>query len=79
MDSFSEEVDRSFIEILQYYNKSRLLFELGIRLTVIQEKVGIDEGTGNKYRICTVFSRKSSCFGCHAQFSTKITFCLKSN
>ena len=48
MESFSEEVDKSFMEILQYCQKSRLVFDLGIRLTVIQEKVGIDEGNQNK-------------------------------
>ena len=48
MESFSEEVDKSFMEILQYCQKSRLVFDLGIRLTVIQEQVGIDEGNGNK-------------------------------
>ena len=48
LESFSKEVDISFIEILQYCQKSCLVFDLGIRLTVIQEKVGIDEGNGNK-------------------------------
>ena len=48
LDSFSEEVDKSFMEFLKYCQKSRLVFDLGIRLTVIQEQVGIDEGNGNK-------------------------------
>ena len=48
LESFSEEVDKYFMEILQYCQKSRLVFDLGIRLTVIQEQVGIDEVNGNK-------------------------------
>ena len=74
MESFFEEVDKSFMEILQYYQKSCFVFDLGIRLTVIQEKV-----TGIKYRTCTVFPRKSSWCGCHAQLSYETTICLKSN
>ena len=45
---FSEQVDKSFMEFLKYCQKFRLVFDLGIRLTVIQEQVGIDEGNGNK-------------------------------
>ena len=36
------------MKILQYCQKSCLVFDLGIRLTVIRKKVGIDEGNGNK-------------------------------
>ena len=48
VQSFSEEVDKSFIEFLKYCRKSRFLFDFGIRLTVIQEQVGIDEVDENK-------------------------------
>ena len=44
------------MKILQYCQKSRLVFDLGSRLTVIQEKDGTDEGNWNKYWICTVFT-----------------------
>ena len=47
-ESFSKEVDISFMQILQYCKKYRLVVDLGIRLTVTQAKVGIDEGNGNK-------------------------------
>ena len=79
LESFSEEVDKSFMEFLKYCQKSRLVFDLGIRLTVIQEQVGIDEGNGNKCWVCIVFPRKSFCCHYHAQLSTEITFCLKYN
>ena len=65
--------------ILQYCQKSHLVFDLGISLTVIQKKVGIDEGNGNKFWVCTVFPRKSFCCGYHAQLLTEITVCLKYN
>ena len=45
---FSEQVDKSFMEFLKYCQKFRLVFDLGIRLTVIQEQVGIDEDNRNK-------------------------------
>ena len=48
LESFSKEVDISFMEILQYCKKSRLVVDLGIRLRITQAKVGIDEGNGNK-------------------------------
>ena len=48
LGSFSEEVDKSFMKFLKYCQKSRLVFDLGIRLTVIQEQVGIGEVNGNK-------------------------------
>ena len=67
------------MEILQHCQKSRLVFDLGIRLTVIQEKVGIDEGNKNKCWVCIVFPRKSFCCRYHAQLSTDITVCLKYN
>ena len=79
LESVSKEVDIPFMEILQYCEKSRLVFDLGIRLTVIQEKVGIDEGNGNKCWIFRVFPCNSSWCGCHAQLLTEITVCLKYN
>ena len=79
LESFSKEVDISFMEILQYCKKTRLVLDLGIRLTVTQEKVGIDEGNGNKCWVCTVFPCNSSWRGCHAQLSTEITVSLKYN
>ena len=42
LESFSEEVDKSFMEFLKFCQKSRLVFDLGIRLTVIQEQVGLN-------------------------------------
>ena len=48
MESCSEEVDISFMEIWQCCQKSRFVFGFCILLTVIQKKVGIDEGSGNK-------------------------------
>ena len=48
MESFSEEVDKSVMEFWKYCQKSRLVFNLGIRLTVIQEQVDTDEVNGNK-------------------------------
>ena len=48
LESFSEELDTSFMEFLKYRQKSRLLFDLGIRLTVTQEQDGIDEANENK-------------------------------
>ena len=40
--------DVSFMKILRYCQKFRLVFDLGITLTVIQENVGTDEGNENK-------------------------------
>ena len=40
--------DVSFMKILRYCQKFRLVFDLGIRLTVIQENVGTDQGNENK-------------------------------
>ena len=65
--------------IFQYCQKSHLVFDLGISLTVIQKKVGIDEGNWSKFWVCTVFPRKSFCCNYHAQLSTEITVCLKYN
>ena len=79
LESFSEEVDKSFMEFLKYCQKSRLVFDLGIRLTVIQEQVGIDEVNGNKCWVGIVFPRKSFCCRYHAQLLTEITVCLKHN
>ena len=59
--------------------KSRLVFDLGIMLIVVQEKVGIDEGNENKYWVWTVFSCNSFWCGCHAKRLTEITVCLKHN
>ena len=67
------------MELLKYCKKSRLVFHLGIRLTVIQEQVGIDDVYGNKCWVCIVFPRKSFCCRYHAQLSTDITVCLKYN
>ena len=36
------------MEFLKYCQKSPLVFDLGTRLTVIQQQVDIDEGNGNK-------------------------------
>ena len=58
---------------------SRLVFDLGIMLTVIQEKAGIDQGNENKYWVWTVFPCNSSWCGCHAKRLTEITSCLKYN
>ena len=77
MESCSEEVDISFMEIWQCCQKSRLVFDFCILLTVIQKKVGIDEGNGNKSWVCTVFPCNSSWCDCHAQLSTEITICLE--
>ena len=76
LESFFKEVDVSFMETLRYCQKSRLVFDLGIRLTVIQEKVGTDEGNENKCWVSTVFPSNSLC-GCHAQLSTEKIICLK--
>ena len=57
-----------------------MVFGFGIKLTVIQEKAGIDyEGNGNKCWVCTVLPCHSSWCGCHAQLLTEITVCLKYN
>ena len=77
MESCSEEVDISFMEIWQCCQKSRFVFGFCILLTVIQKKVGIDEGSGNKSWVFTVFPCNSSWCDCHAQRSTEITICLK--
>ena len=58
LESFSEEVDKSFMEFLEYCQKPRLVYDLGIKLTVIQEQVGIDEGNENKCCVCIVFLAK---------------------
>ena len=79
LESFSEELDTSFMEFLKYRQKSRLLFDLGIRLTVTQEQDGIDEANENKCWFCIVFRRKSFCCRYHAQLITEITVCLKYN
>ena len=65
--------------ILQYCQKFGLVFDFGITLTVIQKKVGIDEGNSNKCWVCTVLvlACHSSWCVCHAQLSTEITVCLK--
>ena len=49
LERFSEEVDKSFMGIFQYCQKSHLVFDFGISLTVIQKKVGIDEGNWSKF------------------------------
>ena len=77
MESCSEEVDISFMEIWQCCQKSRFVFGFCILLTVIQKKVGIDEGSGNKSWVFTVFPCNSSWCDCHAQRSAEITICLK--
>ena len=79
MESFSEEVDIFFMEIWQCCQKSRFGFDFCTWLTVIWKKVGIDEGSGNKSWVCTVFPGNSSWCDCHAQLSTEITVCLKYN
>ena len=79
MESFSEEVDKSVMEFWKYCQKSRLVFNLGIRLTVIQEQVDTDEVNGNKSWVCIVFPRKSFCCCYHAQHSSEIAICLKHN
>ena len=79
LESFSEEVDKSFMQSLKYCQKSRLVFHLGIRLTVIQEQVGTDEDNGNKCWVCIVFPSKSFCCRYHAQLSNEITVFFKYN
>ena len=79
LESFSKEVDISFMEFSQYCQKPCLLFDLGIMLTVIQEKVGIDESYENNCWVCTAFPHKSSCCGCHAKLSNEIIVYLKYN
>ena len=79
MESFSEEVDKSVMEFWKYCQKSRLVFNLGIRLTVIQEQVDTDEVNGNKSWVCIVFPRKSFCCCYHTQHSSEIAICLKYN
>ena len=59
--------------------KSRLVFDLGIRLTVIQKHAGTDEGNGNKCWACIGFPHKNFCCRYHAQLSNEITVCLKYN
>ena len=69
--SWDIQDDTSFTYILQFCQKFRLVFDFGIRLTVIQKKVGIDyEGNGNKSWVCTVLPCYSSWCGCHAQLLT---------
>lgn len=36
------------MQILQYYQKRRWVLDLGIRLTLIHEGVGIDQRNGNR-------------------------------
>ena len=48
LESFCKEVDISYMQILQYYQKRRWVLDLGIRLTLIHERVGIDQRNGNR-------------------------------
>ena len=56
-----------------------LKFDLGFMLTVIQEKVGIDQGNENKYWVWTVSPCNISWCGGHAKHLTEITVCSRYN
>ena len=73
------KVDKSLMEFLKYCQKSRLVFDLGIRWTVIQEHVGTDEGNRSKCWACIAFPHKNFSCRYHAQLSNEITVCLKYN
>ena len=66
LKSFSLEVDISFMKILEHSQKSCLVFDLGIRVTVIHQKVDIDDRKENKFWVFKVFPYNRSWSGCHA-------------
>ena len=54
------------MKILEHSQKSCLVFDLGIRVTVIHQKVDIDDRKENKFWVFKVFPYNRSWSGCHA-------------
>ena len=60
------------MQILQYYQKRRWVLDLGIRLTLIHERVGIDQRNGNRLVSAVfVFPYKSSWVAVMPNFQLK--------